>query len=240
MLKEAVILVGGKGTRLQSVVSDRPKPVAVVLGRPFVEWLILALRAQGVRHIVLSVGYMSEQIQNIIGNGRRLDVKITYAVDPFPLGTGGALRRALDCIKGERFLALNGDSYCPFQVQRLLDEHLEHRALVTLWLTRSTESARYGSVDVDANGAVLNFREKSTGQHSDLINAGIYLIERKVLEVITLDIAFSAEKELFPSLIGIGLYAVVGSGPFLDIGTPESYKIASTALVEEFGKFHLH
>lgn len=240
VLKEAVILVGGKGTRLQSVVHDRPKPLAEVLGRPFVEWLILSLRAQGVFHIVLSVGYMSEQIQNIMGDGRHLDVKITYAVDPFPLGTGGALRHALDCIQGERFLALNGDSYCTFDIQHLLDEHLAHSALVTLWLTRSTENARYGSVDVDAKGAVLTFREKSSGQHSDLINAGIYLIERKAVEAITLDRAVSAEKELFPSLIGRGLYAVVGSGPFLDIGTPESYKIASTALAEEFGKFDLH
>ncbi len=232
-------MVGGKGTRLKSVVSDRPKPIAKVSGRPFVEWLILALRAQGVCHIVLSVGYMFEQIQSIMGDGHHLGVRITYAVDPFPLGTGGALRHALDCVQGERFLALNGDSYCPFQVQRLLADHLEHDASATLWLTHSTESARYGSVETNVEGAVLNFREKATGQHSDLINAGIYLLERKAVEAIPADHAVSAEKEFFPSLIGKGLYAVVGQGPFLDIGTPESYKIAGTVLMEEFAKVNM-
>ena len=227
---EAVILVGGKGCRLQSVVNDRPKPMAEVAGRPFVEWLLLALRAQGVQRAILCTGHMGEMVEAYFGDGRHLDMEIVYSRDPTPLGTAGALRHALGQICSECFLALNGDSYCRVDVERLLKAHRAHEARATLWLVRVDDCSRYGSVEIGRDGTVYAFREKSQERRSGLINTGVYLLERKLVKTIPEGRAVSIETEFFPSLIGHGLYAVVGDGPFLDIGTPEAYATAEQFL----------
>lgn len=230
---DAVILVGGKGTRLQGVVADRPKPMADVAGRPFVEWLVLALRARGFRRVVLCTGYRSEAVANHLGDGHRLDMEIVYSHEPTPLGTGGALRRALDKIQTESFLALDGDSYCRFNLTRLQEVHRARQALATLWLTSVDDCGRYGTVEVDDTGAVRAFREKIAASQAGLINAGVCLLERSSVESIPPGRAVSIETDFLPGLIGRGLYAVVGDGVFLDIGTPEAYAMASRILQEE-------
>lgn len=233
-VNEAVILMGGKGTRLQSVVNDRPKPMAEVVGRPFVEWLLLALCAQGVKRVVLCTGYMGDVIESHLGSGTRLGIDIVYMRDPLPLGTGGAIRHALDQVQSERFLALNGDSYCRFDGKLLQNFHRAHHAQATIWLVPSADSRRYGSVEVDEQGAVLAFHEKSPELHIGIISAGVYMLERAAVLAIPKGRTTSLETEFFPALIGRGLYGVVGKGPFIDIGTPESYQAASHILQEEF------
>lgn len=233
-VNEAIILIGGKGTRLQSVVNDRPKPMAEVVGRPFVEWLLLALSAQGVKRVVLCTGYMGDVIEAHLGGGTRLGIDIVCIRDPLPLGTGGAIRHALDQVQSECFLALNGDSYCRFDAKLLQNFHRAHHAQATIWLVPSADSQRYGSVEVDQQGAVLAFHEKSTKLHKGIINAGVYMLERAAVLAIPQGRAISLETEFFPSLIGMGLYGVVGKGPFIDIGTPESYHAARHILQEEF------
>ena len=223
---DAIILVGGKGTRLQSVVNDRPKPMAEVAGRPFVEWLLLGLRAQGVRRTVFCTGYMSEVIEAHFRDGRQWDMDVVYSRDPVPLGTAGAVRCALSQVCSDRFLVMNGDSYCPVDVRRLEDAHITYGACATLWLMRVDDCSRYGSVEIGMDGVVRAFQEKSPNKRSGLINAGIYLLAREVVEAIPQGRAVSLETEFFPQLIGHGLYAVVGEGPFLDIGTPEAYAMA--------------
>ena len=223
---EAVILVGGRGVRLQGVVSDRPKPMAEVAGRPFAEWLLLALRAQGVRRVIFCTGYMSEVIEAHFRDGTQWDMEVLYSRDPIPLGTGGALRYALNQVHSNPFLVMNGDSYCRVDISRLEEAHTIHSSCATLWLVQVNNCRRYGSVVIGKDGVVQAFREKSPKKCAGLINAGIYLFEREAAEIIPEGRAVSLETEFFPRLIGHGLYAVVGEGPFLDIGTPEAYNRA--------------
>lgn len=227
---EALVLAGGKGVRLQSVVTDRPKPMASIAGRPFLEYLLLMLRAQGVKRAVLCTGYMGDAVEEYFGVGQRLSMDIAYSREPEPLGTGGAIRYALKHTKSNRFLVLNGDSYCPIDLNRLLAKHLSLRAAATLWLVPMPDCGRYGRVEIDGNGSVLAFHEKSQDSRQGLVNAGLYLMEREVVECIPEGRGVSLEMELFPAWIGHGLYAIAGEGPFLDIGTPESYAAAERFL----------
>lgn len=230
---DALILVGGKGTRLQGVVSDRPKPMAEVAGRPFAEWLLLDLRAQGLRRAIFCTGYMSAVIEAHFGDGRQWGMEVTYSRDPFPLGTAGAVRYALSQVRGERFLILNGDSYCRIDLKRLAQAHANRRASATLWLVPVDDCRRYGSVVIGEDGAVRAFQEKSPEKRAGLINAGIYLLEHVVAEAIPEGEAVSLETAFFPQLIGRGLYAAVGESHFLDIGTPEAYAISDEFFARE-------
>ena len=230
---DALILVGGKGARLQSIVSDRPKPMAEVASRPFVEWLLLALRAQGVRRVIFCTGYMSEMVEAHFRAGRQWDMEVVYSRDPVPLGTAGAVRHALNQVRSNRFLVMNGDSYCRVDISCLEEVHTTHRACATLWLVRANDCRRYGSVVIGKDGVVQAFREKTAEECAGLINAGIYLLERKAAKTIPEGRSVSLEAEFFPQLIGHGLYAVVGEGPFLDIGTPKAYNMASRLFASE-------
>lgn len=232
-LTEAVILAGGKGTRLQGVVRHQPKPMAGVAGRPFAEWLILQLKSCGIRRIVFCTGFMGDAIKGHFQDGLTLGVELGYSQDPFPLGTGGAVRHALAELHSNRFLVMNGDSYCRFHPDRLLATHVQSRAKVTLWLTRAAGN-RFGAVEIDEEGAVRAFREKPADSAGHLVNAGIYLMDRRAIESIPPKTNYSLEYDLFPSMIGEGLSAVAGDDPMLDIGTPESY-----AAADEFFKEHI-
>jgi len=226
MQLEALILAGGRGTRLRSVVKDRPKPMASVSGRPFLEWLLLSLRAQGVYRVILCTGHMGEMVEAYFGEGHSWDMEVQYSRDPEPLGTAGAVRHALSRVRGDRFLVLNGDSYCRADLSRLAQVHVSRRASATVWLVRVDDCRRYGSVVIGEDCAVRGFQEKPSDQRASLINAGLYLLEREIVTTIPEGRAVSLETEVFPQLVGRGLYAVIGKGPFLDIGTPEAYASA--------------
>ena len=230
---DAMILAGGKGTRLRSVVDDRPKPMAQVAGRPFVEWLLAMLYDQGTRRVVLCTGHLADHVEAYFGDGRRWNMELCYSRDPFPLGTGGAVRRGLDHVRGDRFLVLTGDSYCRFDRGALLRTHMRTGAAATLWLVGADDCRRYGSVRIGPEGAVESFAEKSSDFGTGLVNAGIYLIERRAAETIPTGRAVSLENDVFPALIGRGLFAVVGESPFTDIGTPESYADAEEFIAAE-------
>lgn len=234
MITEAIILVGGQGKRLNSVISDRPKPMAEVAGRPFVEWLLFQLRAQGIRRVVLGTGYNAEMIAKYFEGGSRWGMDITISHESVPLGTAGALRLALEETSSNPVLAMNGDSYCRFNLECLANSHAMSGARVTLWLVPMNDCTRYGSVEVGSGGEVTAFQEKSSTPRPGLISAGVYLLDRSVAADIPDDRMVSLEREFFPALIGKGIYSAVGSGPFLDIGTPESYTEAATILSEEF------
>lgn len=220
------ILAGGLGRRLAGVVSDRPKPMAPVAGKPFAEWLLLAFRQQGVERFVFCTGHMSDAIAGYFGDGSRWDVTVEYSREAEPLGTGGALALASRTVAADRCLAANGDSYCTVDLARLLRLHEQRSARATLWLVPVDTCSRYGSVDVATDGQIRAFREKSSQQQSGLVNAGIYVFEAGVLDAIPPGRPVSLETEVLPALAGRGLYGVVGEGPLLDIGTPESYATA--------------
>ena len=235
---DAVILCGGVGQRLRPVLADRPKPLAVVAGRPFLEWLVLALAADGIRRIVLATGYMGEAIEQAMGDGHRWQLELAYSREPEPLGTAGALRLAAARASGSPLLVLNGDSYCRFQLERMLVMHREHRAGATMWLQKEADVERYGTVELGEAGGVIRFAEKA-GPGAALISCGVYLVERIVIDAIPAGRAVSLEREVFPGLAGSGIRGVVGAGPFVDIGTPQSLAKADNLLREEFTRLQV-
>lgn len=233
MTPHAIVLAGGKGTRLRGIVNDRPKPMATVCGRPFLEWLLLALREQGITRAVLATGHMADSIEGYFGDGTAWNMQLAYSRDPSPLGTGGAVRHAAAQAESDHLLVLNGDSYCRVDVRQLVETHSERKASGTLWLVRKRDCNRYGAVQIGDDGLVAAFLEKSLRRGPGLINAGVYLLNREVVETIPLGTATSLEREVFPRLVGSGLYGVVGNGPFLDIGTPEAYARAHEFIAHE-------
>lgn len=237
---EALVLVGGLGRRLRSSIVGRPKPMAEVAGRPFLEWLILAAKERGVGRFVLCTGYLAEHVETYFGNGSKWGVSVEYSRETTPLGTGGALKLALDKTERETLLAFNGDSYCPCDLHRLLTEHSRTAAAATLWVVGVEDCSRYGAVSVADDGSVTAFREKEMVTKKGLINAGIYAIQRTILESIPVGRPVSLEHDVFPGLIGEKLHAVAGEGPFIDIGTPESYARAQDFVLRELTGYKSH
>jgi histidinol-phosphate phosphatase family protein len=220
----AAILVGGLGLRLRSVVADRPKVMAPVAGRPFLASLLDQVIAAGARKAVLCTGYRAEQIETEFGD-RYGPLALAYSRETEPLGTAGALRLAVPRLDSDPVLVLNGDSYCAFNFDLLLAFYRAQPTEALLWLAHVHDTARYGRVVLDAGGAVEQFLEKAdaASQGPGWINAGVYLVSRRALESISAGRPCSLEREVFPSWVGRGLRAFRGAGPFIDIGTPESY-----------------
>ncbi len=231
---EAIIIAGGKGTRLKSVLDDRPKPMAIIGGKPFIEWILLMLRRQGVRRVVICTGHLSEIVETYFSDGSGIGMEVAFARDPFPLGTGGAVRNALNKTSTKNILVLNGDSYLSINISSFLKTHLARNARASISLVHVEDVSRYGSVRVDKDGKIEAFLEKSQQRQPGLINAGIYLLERNGVKEIPEGKMISLEKEVFPNLIGKGLYGVLCEGPFIDIGTPESFHAAENVLKDEF------
>lgn len=220
---QALILAGGLGTRLRGVINDKPKPMVPVAGRPFLEYLILQLRRQDFTDIVLCIGYLGKQVREYFGDGSSWGVKISYSEENEPLGTGGAVKLAKRLIRGEQFLAMNGDSFLDIEFKQLIDYHLKKRALATIALAEVEDATRYGTVEINDQGEIQSFVEKGQSSKSKLINGGIYVFSRKVFDYIP-EGKVSLEKEVFPNLIGKGFYGLPVKGFFIDIGMPEDYK----------------
>lgn len=223
-----LILAGGLGTRLRAAVSNRPKALAPIGNRPFLEIQLELLRDQGARHFVLCVGHLSAQILQTFGNGERLGVRIDYSEEKEQLrGTAGALKLAERFFQ-QRALVLNGDTYLDWDHNELLEKHLEYAgegALATCAVARLPDGARFGSVDFDPSGRFLQgFREKNQElQGPAWLNAGAYVLEKSLLNWVAPDRMVSLEREIFPVLINQGekIGVVRSSQPFYDIGTPE-------------------
>nr|HID58313.1 galactokinase [Desulfobacterales bacterium] len=221
----AAILAGGLGTRLRSVVSDRPKVLAEVRGRPFLSYLLDQLAAAGIRYVVLCIGYLGEQVKAEFGNTYG-GLHLVYSQESSPIGTAGALRWALPLFESDPVLVMNGDSFCQVELRDFFSWHLAQNANASLVLTEVRNMQRYGRVNVDVDGHVLSFVEKDERSGPGWINAGIYLINRRLLLTIPESGGVSLEEEMFPAWIDQGLYGYRSKGRFLDIGTPETYGIA--------------
>jgi len=218
----AVLLVGGEGTRLRPLTEWLPKPMLPIVNRPFLEHQLEHLRSHGVEDVILSCGYLPEPIREHFGDSLR------YAVEPEPLGTGGAIRFSAGGID-ETFLVCNGDVLTDLDIGALVDTHRERGAVATIALHRVADPSAYGLVRTEADGRVTAFLEKPSPEEMDVdtINAGTYVLEPDVLELIEPGRAVSVEREVFPRLIGRGLYARVDAGRWRDIGTPASYLAAN-------------
>lgn len=219
---QALILAGGEGSRLRRLVSDRAKTMADVSGRPFAEYVVRQLQRAGIRDIVMCVGNHADSVKAYFADGGAWGMSIRYSTELRFLGTAGALRLARDLVTAERTLVLNGDSLFEIDFDRLLECHCTNGARMTIALRDTGDSQRYGAVVLGQDNQVTEFREK---QHSarSLINGGIYLMETEVLDLVPEGTKVSLEHEIFPALVGRGLYGVPFGGYFVDMGTTESY-----------------
>ena len=218
----AVVLVGGAGTRLRPLTEWMPKPMLPIANRPFLEHQVAYLRGHGIDRIVLSCGYLPGPIREHFGD------ELEYAVEPEPLGTGGAIRFAAHDID-ETFVVCNGDVLTDLDLGALLELHRARSATATIALHRVEDPSAYGLVRTGPDGAVTAFVEKPAPGEADVdtINAGTYVMEPAVLGLVESDRAVSVEREVFPRLVGEGLYALAGEGSWRDIGTPASYLAAN-------------
>ncbi len=231
-VSQAVILAGGLGSRLKSVVSDRPKPMALVAGRPFLAHQIEYLTGQGVQRIVLSVGYKKEQIIQHFAH-RYGGVEMAYGIEESPLGTGGGLLRALQqCDQNETVLVVNGDTWFPLDIAPMMRLHQKKQADVTLALRKGAGEGRYGGIDLDGSQRIVNF--SSQGEEGDYINGGAYLIgpvcqRRWLAEGVR---NCSLETDLLESGIREGLrcFGFPSSAAFIDIGLPADYARAANVI----------
>jgi D-glycero-alpha-D-manno-heptose 1-phosphate guanylyltransferase len=220
----AVILAGGLGTRLRSVVSDRPKVLAEVHGRPFLTYLLDQLVSVKIKEAVLCTGYMADQVRKTLGEAYG-PLRLVYSPEPSPLGTGGALRLALPFFHSDPVLVMNGDSFLETDLQHFWNWYRTNGADAALLLIHMNQTGRYGRVSLDSGDRVLSFSEKDPQGRPGWINGGIYFVRRHLIEAIPEGRPVSLEKEIFPSLIGQNLYGYPSQGRFIDIGTPETYAV---------------
>ncbi len=221
---QALILAGGEGTRLRPLTTAVPKPVVPLVDRPFIAYMLDWLRGHGVDDVIMSCGFLADGVRDVLGDGSAHGVRLRYVEEPEPLGTGGALKLAEDLLD-ERFLMLNGDVLTDLDVTAQLALHEARGARGTLGLTPVEDPSAYGLVRTMPDGEVTGFVEKPAPEQIDThnISAGLYVLERSVLELLERGRRASIERDVFPRLVGDGLYAFVGEGYWLDIGTPERF-----------------
>ena len=237
---QAIVLVGGEGTRLRPLTSDVPKPAVTLVDRPFLAYAIEWLAAHGVSEVVLACGFLPEVLrQALAGEEERAAVKITYVAEPEPLGTAGAIRFAAEAL-GERLedriFALNGDVLADLDLSALRRAHESRGARATIAVHPVEDSSAYGLVTCDEAERVLEFAEKTGARVPGEINAGAYVLERSVLDLIPAGRSVSIEREIFPRLVGNGLCGSLLDGYWMDIGTPDRYLQASWDILE--GRVH--
>lgn len=224
-LPDIVILAGGKGTRLRSVVSDLPKPMAPVAGKPFLHYLLHFLESRNARNIVLATGYMHQTIEAYFGNSFG-KLNITYSQETEPLGTGGAIKKALSLCSSENVLVYNGDTLFLGIPSELVDFHKDTSSDISLFLKPMNLPERYGTVVLD-EGLVTSFKEKNPDILHGLINTGVYCMRSDCMKEIT-DSVFSFEQQILEPFSRDGrISGKISDAFFIDIGIPEDYEKAN-------------
>jgi mannose-1-phosphate guanylyltransferase len=221
---QAVILVGGEGTRLRPLTSTVPKPVVPLVDRPFIAYMLEWLGRHGVDDVVMSCGFLATAVRNVLGDGSQYGLRLRFIEEPEPRGTAGALKYAEDLLD-ERFLMLNGDVLTDLDLTAQIAQHDVTGAVGTLALVPVADPTAYGLVRLHDDHAVKEFVEKPSADQIDTknISAGAYVLERSVLDLIPADRNVSIEREVWPQLVGNGLYGFAAEAYWLDIGTPERY-----------------
>jgi len=223
MIKEAVILAGGFGTRLSGVVKDLPKALAPVNGKPFLNYQLDYLQVFGIEKVVLSVGYLHEKIIHNYGD-KYGDIDIAYAIEKEPLGTGGGLKLALEKVEGPLVFALNGDTFFQIDYLKLLNSHRSKESKFSLVLREVEDVSRYGCIERDENHRITGFWEKNQKSGAGLINGGVYVINKRFFLQQNLPDKFSLEKDFFEKVYKTEkIYGILCRQYFLDIGIPEDY-----------------
>lgn len=217
---EAIILAGGFGTRLQSVVSDVPKPMAPINGKPFLEYILLYLKKYGINKVVLAVSYKKDIIKNYFKDSFS-GIKIIYSEENEPLGTGGAIKQALENIERSNVYVLNGDTFFDFNISNMSIKNSK----IQIALKKMYNFDRYGSIDIDALGIIKEFHEKQYTA-SGYINTGTYLINKDLFKDFNLNINFSFESFLEKNANFLNIETIIDDEYFIDIGIPSDYYLA--------------
>jgi mannose-1-phosphate guanylyltransferase len=235
---DAVILVGGLGSRLRPLTLSAPKPMLPTAGVPFLTHLITRIREAGITHVVLGTSYQAEVFERYFGNGEQFGVELDYVVESEALGTGGGIRNVASALRGDTQLIFNGDNLIGVDLQAMLATHRDTKADVTLCLHRVDDPRAFGCVPTDSEGRVTAFLEKSSDPVTDQINAGLYAFRREIIDSIPTGRAVSVEKETFPGLLESGAL-IVGhhnDGYWRDFGTPADFVQGSADLVRGIAK----
>jgi NDP-sugar pyrophosphorylase family protein len=228
---DVIVLCGGAGLRLRSVTGANPKSMASVAGDPFLALLLRQLNRSGFRRVILAVGYQQQAIRSFFGD-RFEGVDILYSSESAPLGTGGAMRNAADLVNTDAVVVMNGDSYTDADLDHYVRDYCENAADVSMIVVPSGDREDCGNVNVDSDGNVVRFGEKTPLQGSRYINAGIYMLPRRIVQQIPTGSQISLEKELIPRWLdeGVVVRAYCHQGRCLDIGTPDRYSSAKEVL----------
>jgi len=223
---KALILAGGKATRLEPLTINTPKALIPVLNVPFLEYVIRNLAGHGIEEMVLAMGHLSRPIEDHLGDGSKFGIRLHYSIEDIPLGSAGAAKNAERYLEGT-FLVLNGDIFTDMDFTAMIELHREKKAKATIAVTPVDDPTRYGLVDTDEQGRVTWFLEKPKPEEitTNMINAGAWLVEPDVLSRIPARTQFSFERNVFPQLLDQGepVYAYAISGYWIDMGTPETY-----------------
>ncbi len=232
MITEAIILAGGLGTRLRSVVADVPKCMAPVKGKPFLAYIIAYLEKQGIQRFIFSLGYKSEIITGYL-NDHFASLEKVYVTEEEPLGTGGAIKAACRHATGKNVLVFNGDTFFDIDLKKLSVFHQQHNAVCSVALKPMINFSRYGTVDINSTNSIIAFKEKQFCE-SGFINGGIYALQANELLTAPLPEKFSFEKDFLEAQTGSGkLFATAFDNYFIDIGIPEDYERANKE-IEQF------
>jgi D-glycero-alpha-D-manno-heptose 1-phosphate guanylyltransferase len=230
---DIIILAGGLGTRLKEQVNDRPKAMASVNGKPFIEYLLNYISKAGFQKVILSTGYLSKSIEDYFKDRYRT-IDIEYAIEKEPLGTGGAIRLAAKKVTTPYFIVMNGDTMFRIDLQRFFEVHVEKLAQMTIALRNVDDASRYGQVEMNESGIITSFREKSSQSIPGLINGGIYIIKTKYFKSFNHPEKFSFENDWMQKNVQSGDFlGQIFDEYFIDIGIPEDYKRAQS----EFNDF---
>ncbi len=229
MLTEAVILAGGFGSRLQTVVNDVPKPMAPINNKPFLNYVFAYLKYYGIKHVVLSTGYLAHKISDYYKDECQ-GITITYANEAKPLGTGGGIRLALQKCKTKNVLVLNGDSFFDVNITDYYKQHIALKATHSLALRNVNNASRYGTIELALKNIITSFKEKNDTENAGLINGGVYIINNtSFLNATKSNTVFSIEKDFFEAHVTkLNLCGFTYKGYFIDIGIPNDYKQAQT------------
>jgi Nucleoside-diphosphate-sugar pyrophosphorylase involved in lipopolysaccharide biosynthesis/translation initiation factor 2B, gamma/epsilon subunits (eIF-2Bgamma/eIF-2Bepsilon) len=235
---DVIILAGGLGTRLKSVMHTLPKTLSPINGRPFLDYILDFLEgSDSVNSVILAVGYMADQIIEKYTNRQEYNFEILFSKEEMLLGTGGAIKKALQFSTTDNVMVLNGDSYVDVDIRDVITFHREKNAAMTIVVKKVGNPGRYGRVEFDKNHGITSFNEKQTKAGEGHINAGIYLFKREIFNSIEENRTISLEKELIPFFINNNdIYGFVTDRKFIDIGIPETYQIADKFFKEESGQ----
>jgi mannose-1-phosphate guanylyltransferase len=230
---DAVVLVGGQGTRLRPLTLSSPKPMLPTAGVPFLEHLLSRIRQAGIRHVVLGTSYRAETFAEHFGDGSAFGLELEYVVEDEPLGTGGAIRNVYDRLRADDVMVFNGDILSGVELSGLLHTHRSQQADVTLHLVSAADPRAFGCVPTDGQGRVQAFLEKTETPPTNQINAGTYVFKREAIRDIPAGRVVSVERETFPGLLAAGARVVghLESSYWLDLGTPGAFVQGSADLV---------